>query len=144
MVPDGIYDLLAAAAKKRSLEDKIVALHTAFKVRPQTVSILKYALKDGLNFILPEGTPPYTPTNKDEDLQSVLPGEVRKLHHFIAGNSPGLRPLKREKLFIDILESVDPDDAKLLIDMKDKKLPFGRRLTKSHVKAAFPVAAKDW
>ena len=46
-------------------------------------------------------------------------------------------PLKRENLFIGILEAVHPDDAKLLLAMKEKKLPYSG-LTPKIINEAFP------
>jgi hypothetical protein len=46
-------------------------------------------------------------------------------------------------LFIEFLESLDPDDAELIIGMKDKKLPF-RGLTKKTVCEAFPKDTVGW
>ena len=45
--------------------------------------------------------------------------------------------------FVQLLESVDPDDAMLLVAMKDKTSPF-RNLTKELVMEAFPVDTKGW
>jgi hypothetical protein len=59
------------------------------------------------------------------------------------GEYPQMRPIKRETLFIEFLESLDPDDAELIIGMKDKKLPF-RGLTKKTVCEAFPKDTVGW
>ena len=53
------------------------------------------------------------------------------------GGNPNLKPLRREFLFIQLLESIDSEDAKLLLSVKDKKLPF-KGITEKIVRQAFP------
>jgi hypothetical protein len=66
----------------------------------------------------------------------MLPAELRRMYLFIDGGAPNLKPVRRESLWIELLECVDPEDAKLLNLIKDKKLPEG--LTADTVKKAFP------
>jgi hypothetical protein len=66
----------------------------------------------------------------------MLYGEARKMPIFLEGSS-NINPLKREKMFIDLLESITPEDAKLLVSIKDKKLPF-EGLTPETIKKAYP------
>jgi hypothetical protein len=40
-------------------------------------------------------------------------------------------------MFVEFLERLDPDDAKLILAMKDKKMPFPG-ITVQHVKEALP------
>lgn len=47
-----------------------------------------------------------------------------------------MKQTKRESLFINLLESLDPKEAKILIDAKDKKLDLG--LTKKVIDEVFP------
>jgi len=97
--------------------------------------ILKACFDPNIEFLLPEGEPPYTPTDLD-DQENMLYRESRKLHHFIRGGNDNLPQIKREKMFIDLLESVTPEDAKLLVSIKDKKLPYS--ISPSTVLKAYP------
>jgi len=97
-----------------------------------------------IEFLLPETDPPYKPNEKETDSQNVLKHEVRKLKYVV--NTPegtNLRPLKREVLFIELLESVDPDDAKLLLHVKNKGLPY-KGITKDVVSKAMPEITGKW
>jgi hypothetical protein len=67
----------------------------------------------------------------------MLYTEIRRLYLFVEGGNPNLSKLRREMLYIQLLESVDPNDAKLLNYVKDKKLPF-RGITAKIVNQAFP------
>ena len=52
--------------------------------------------------------------------------------------------LKRETQFVDFLESIDTDDAKLILYIKDKrKLPYSR-ITKKLFEDAWPALASTW
>ena len=53
-----------------------------------------------------------------------------------AGN-PNLKQLRREQLFIQMLESLHPLEADVLLQVKDKKLNY-RGLTYKLVKETFP------
>ena len=54
-----------------------------------------------------------------------------------------MKPLRRETMFIELLESVNKDDAKLLISIKDGKLPYNG-ITKKLVQEALPEQTKNW
>jgi hypothetical protein len=53
------------------------------------------------------------------------------------GKGDQIQGFKREKMFIDMLEAVHPEDAKLLIKMKDKQ-NLGKGITKKLVQEAYP------
>lgn len=98
-------------------------------------SVLVHALDPNIKWMLPEGAPPYTP-NEALDQHNRLYQEARKFYIFCDPNL-NLPKVKREMLFIEFLESIDPDDAKLMIAVKDKKIPFKGINTKL-VNEAFP------
>jgi len=83
--------------------------------------LFQYAFIPEQKFDLPEGDPPFkpdagpigmTPTNFTQ--------EVRKLYVFTKARE--LPRLRREQLFIQLLESVHPTEAKVLLAVKDQKL----------------------
>ena len=58
---------------------------------------------------------------------------------FVKGGNDNLNQLRRETMFVELLENIDPEDAKLLAAIKDKKMPEGYEgLDEKHVKKAFP------
>lgn len=103
---------------------------------PTLRTILQGAMHPAVKWLLPEGTPPYKPCDL-VDQQHRLFTEVRRLYLFQEGGNPNLKPIRREALFIELLESVDPEDAKLILAMKDKHLPFPG-ITPQVVNQAFP------
>ena len=98
---------------------------------PGLVNFCRFA-DPSLKWLVPEGAPPYKVSEYDEP--SVLYTEARRLYIFVEGG-PKLTSLRREQLFIELLETLDKDDAKLLIDLKDGKLPG--TLTYAILKRAF-------
>ena len=103
---------------------------------PPIQALLKFACDPKIKFLLPEGKTPYQPSPHAEEAHGVLPGEIRRLYLFVEGGNPNLNPLRRETLWVELLQHVNPSDAVLLDLMKDKKLPDG--LTVATVKKAFP------
>jgi len=98
-------------------------------------SFLHLAMGANIVWLLPEGAPPYKPAEHDE--WGILAKESRRMAIFIKGGQyDDLKQTRREKIFIDILEAVHKDDAKLLLLLKDKKLPEG--LDPKQVVKAFP------
>lgn len=104
--------------------------------------VLQYALDPRVKFILPRGVPPYKPTDH-LDQEGNLYRDFRKLSNFIEGGGyPDMHHIKRETLFIQFLEGLFPDDAKLICSVKDKKLPY-KGITAKIVNQAFPGLIKE-
>jgi len=99
-------------------------------------SMLRGAYDPKIVWLLPEGAPPYK-VNDLVDQQNRLYTEARKLYMFIEGGNPNLKQLRREALFIELLETLDPEDAKLLLAVKEKHIPYPG-VTKEVVTKAFP------
>jgi hypothetical protein len=103
------------------------------------IAMLQLAFDPNVKFQLPEGDPPYKPCEY-LDQQGMLYNSVRKIAMFLDPNSK-LPQLKKEVLFIGVLESLDPQDAKLLLAVKDKKMPY-KGITKKLVAETFPNLIK--
>ena len=102
---------------------------------PAVRAVLVHMFHPDIKFLLPEGEPPYK-KNQFED-PGRLYTEFRKFYLFCEGGHSDLPQWKREQLFVTLLESVDPDEAVLLLAMKEKKSPF-KNITPALVKEAFP------
>ena len=99
--------------------------------------ILKYTYDPNIKFLLPPGDPPYKSVVDETENPTYLYGLVRKLYLFVEGGNLNLKAQRREYLFIELLESVHPKEAELLLQMKDKKLKCNG-LTYNLVKETFP------
>lgn len=106
------------------------------RANPILANVLRFSMDPNIKWLLPEGDPPYKPC-EDANTEKRFMGEVRKLYLFVEGGNPNLKPLRRETIFVEMLESIHPDDAKLLLQMKDQKLPY-KKITTKLVREAYP------
>lgn len=83
------------------------------------MTILKLGFEPTIRFYLPESTPPYTPCPY-LDQQAMLYTATKKLSIFVEHTN--IHPYKLQTMFIKLLESLDPEDAKLMIAVKDKNI----------------------
>lgn len=129
-----ISEILENASKLKTKKEKIDYLRQYDNSALRNV--LLYALDPSIKFLLPEGAPPF---KKSEyfDGHGILYKEARKLYLFVEGGNPNLTNIRREQLFINLLESVEPKDAELLLNVKDKKIPYAG-INKALIKETFP------
>ena len=102
---------------------------------------LKGAFSEKLEWLLPEGSPPYTPNEAPVGTEHTwLKQEVKRMFHFLKGGNPQLSQMKRDNMFIQMLEGLSKEEAELLIWAKDNELnKHYKGLTANLVKEAF-----DW
>jgi hypothetical protein len=129
----GLHEIIEMAGKQVRKQQKIDVLRRYDS--PALRQLLKMALDPTIKWLLPEGKPPYTPCPY-MDQESRFYSEMRRMYLFLEGGNVNLTPLKRETLFIGILESLAPKDAELLLSAKEKKLPRG--INVQLVMEAFP------
>lgn len=129
----GIAQVLEMTSKQKNKQEKIAFLQNNFSSTLADLLIL--ALHPAVKWLLPEGSPPYTP-NDMEDQEFMMFRQVKKLYLFLDGGGNHLKQVQREKLFVDVLQSLAPKDAELLIAVKDKTLPYG--LTGAFIREALP------
>jgi len=140
---EGVAETLARIDKIKTKPKRIEEL-AKFKDDFPIKVILDMVYNPNIEFLLPETDPPYKPNEKESDSQNVLKHDIRKLK-YVVNTSEGnnLRQLKRELLFVELLESIDPDDAKLLLHVKNKSLPY-KGITKDVVSKAMPEITGKW
>jgi len=98
--------------------------------------LLKGTLDPKVKWDLPEGAPPYQPSSHSEPMASIF-RENTKFRYFVKNNNINISQIKREQIFIGILEAVHPKDAELVISMINKKPPV-KGLTFKIAQEAFP------
>ena len=64
--------------------------------------------------------------------------EYKNLYHFVQGGNTSLSTIRRETMFIQMLEGLHPREAEILCLIKDKKLTTKYKLTYEVVKEAYP------
>tara|TARA_R110000868_G_scaffold105345_2_gene289667 strand:+ start:622 stop:1053 length:432 start_codon:yes stop_codon:yes gene_type:complete len=130
-----VYEVLEAVEKASKKEDKITILqqNESWGLK----DVLRATYDDAIQFLLPPGGPPYTP-GQEGSIPSSLLKQNKNLTYIVKGGQGEKMPgFKREKIFINMLESVHPKDAELLIKMINKE-SLGKGITKKLVQEAFP------
>ena len=134
-----IYETLEKIDKlkqhKRKV-DQLAALEDSFI----ELSILQGAYNKNINLKMPPGSPPFE-TNEDAEEKEV----TKKAFTFMIQQVLNTKQAqwKREKIFTDFCKSINPQDAELIIAMKDKDLTtIFPTLTRGLVKEALPKYVK--
>ena len=113
-----------------------VALKAIGNLTPQLKELLKYTYRKDVNFDLPAGDPPYNEMETPAGMgHNRLPREMRKFQYFLPNN--GLNAVKRARIFIDMLEALSPEEAKLVLMVKNKKLTY-KGFNRKLVEEVFP------
>lgn len=83
--------------------------------------LLEYAFDPEKKFVLPDGDPPFKPDAGPLGMSPAnLLMEVKRFYVFCRKD---LKPIKRETLFVQLLENIHPTEAKLMLHVKDQTLP---------------------
>jgi len=139
---EGVAELLERVSKISSRKEKVDVLRKDHNLALE--NIVDLCFNPNLVFNLPEGSPPYTPQPKEMDAQGVLFANLRKFSIFLEnGPYKNLRPFQRENQFVQFLEMLDPDDAKLVLSIKEKKMPY-KGITRKLFEEAWPALASTW
>ena len=132
-----ISDLFKEVEKTTGRKAKVAKLQS-FEQNETFMTILQAAFDARVVWELPEGDPPYEEPEDMMDNTGGLYQEARKLYMFTKNSrSANIHSIKRERLFIEMLESIHPNEAKLLLSIKNKKVPY-KGITKKLIDEAFP------
>ena len=86
-------------------------------------SVCKMSFDPKIVSELPEGSPPFIENEAPEGTEHTkLSTEYKKLYRFCKGGDPSLQSMRREQLFVQMLEGLHKDEAKVVIEAKDKIL----------------------
>ena len=160
-----VYEVFDACSKQRTKAKKIEVLQRYS--HDSIMAVLIWNFDESVISLLPEGEVPYGNTREDNSVTGSLSdkindavgmmqesgsaslgsqdqgkasirAEYRKFYNFLKGGNNGLSSLRRETMFINILEGLHPLEAEILILVKDKKLTDKYKITKEVVSAAYP------
>ena len=130
-----VPEVLELVRQAKTKQEKVEILRA--NTHPALRDILRIQFDADVISVLPEGAPPY---EKDDAPAGHSSSSLFRLHkrfkYFFKGPVANqVKPIKRESLFIDALESMHPTESDLLVEAKDRKL---KGLTASLVNEAFP------
>ena len=159
------YEVLNAASKMRSNAKKVEVLQRYGD--PSLKAVFIWNFDETIETLLPEGEVPYGSNIEDETQSGSLSGKIddavgkmsemgsaslgsqdqgqtsirkefQKFYNFLKGGNPGMSSLRRESMFINILQGLHPLEAEILILVKDGKLTDKYKITKENVSEAYP------
>tara|TARA_B100000161_G_scaffold165478_1_gene118266 strand:- start:7 stop:609 length:603 start_codon:yes stop_codon:yes gene_type:complete len=160
-----VYEVFDACSKQRTKAKKIEVLQRY--AHDSIMAVLIWNFDESVISLLPEGEVPYGNTREDNSVTGSLSDKINdavgmmresgstslgsqdqgkasiraeytKFYNFLKGGNNGLNSLRRETMFINILEGLHPLEAEILILVKDKKLTDKYKITKEVVSAAYP------
>ena len=160
-----VFEVLDAASKQRSKAKKAEVLQR-YK-HPSLVTLFVWNYDSSIITLLPEGPVPYGTNRDDQNSTGTLSSriddavskmsemgstslgsqdqgkasiraEYKKFYNFCKGGNPSLSNLRRETMFINILEGLHPLEAEILILVKDKNLEAKYKISKEVVSTAYP------
>ena len=159
------FEVLHLASKQRSKAKKVEVLKRYED--PSLKAIFIWNFDESIISVLPDGEVPYTgyddQTTYSGTLTTKISEEVRKMHetgsfsmgatdkeghttirreyknfyHFLKGGNDSLNNIRRETMFINILEGLHPLEAEIVTLVKDKKLETKYKIPKEVVSEAY-------
>jgi hypothetical protein len=74
----------------------------------------------------------------DQQGHTTIRRESKNFYHFVQGGNSGINAIRRETMFINILQGLHPLEAEIITLVKDKKLETKYNISKDVVSAAYP------
>ena len=160
------FEVFNLASKQRSKAKKVEVLQKYGELSLKM--ILKWNFDTSITSVLPEGEVPYSgfddQRNMNLKLSEVISDEVRRMHEvgsfslgatdkeghttirreakhfyrFVRGGDDAMNAIRRETMFINILEGLHPLEAEIIVLVKDKNLETKYKVTKEIVSEAYP------
>lgn len=160
-----IFEILQVVNKQKSNARKVEALQKFND--PALKVILIWNFDESVVSLLPPGDVPYAATSEQNSFSGTLSAKIgdavskmgelgsnslgsqdqgrssirkeyQRFYNFVKGGNDSLSSLRRETMFINILQGLHPLEAEILILCKDKKLSEKYKLTKELVAEAYP------
>jgi hypothetical protein len=130
-------EILSKLSKIKSKKDKVS--HLKHYNDASLRMVIKSSFDPKIKWSLPAGDVPYKANDAPEGTEhTMLISEARKLFHFIKGGNNQINGMKRESMFVQMLEGLNENEATLLIAAKDKSLhQLYKGLSKNVVMEAF-------
>lgn len=133
-----ISEILQKAHNAKTKSEKVKILQENNSQALRSLFIWNY--DDSVKTALPDGEVPYRPNPAPMGTEhTLLEKEARKFYYFIKGGADNLPSMKKENMFIQMLEGLHEEEAKVLCLVKDKQLGKRYRITKAVVETAFPT-----
>ena len=132
-----LTEILQKVSSAKTKKEKVELLQEYNSQGLRSLLIINF--DDSLEFLLPEGEVPYTPNDAPAGTEHTrLTQEYRGLYRFFKGGDASIKGMRREQLFVQLLEGLHEDEANMLVSACNKDLQSKYRVTKAVVAEAFP------
>ena len=132
-----LTEILQKVSSAKTKKEKIDLLQQYNSQGLRSLLIINF--DDSLEFLLPEGEVPFTPNDAPAGTEHTrLTQEYRGLYRFFKGGDASIKGMRREQLFVQLLEGLHADEANMLVSACNKDLQSKYRITKAVVAEAFP------
>lgn len=133
-----ISEILRKVSNAKTKKEKVDLLQR--HNTPALRQLLIWNFDESVISMVPEGVVPYTPNDAPVGTDHTrLEQEYRGFYRFVKGGADRLPSLKRESLFVQLLEGLSAEEAELLCLVKDGILTSKyKRITKAVIVEAFP------
>ena len=136
-----LSEILQKVSSAKTKKEKVELLREYNNNGLRAVLIINF--DESLKFLLPEGEVPFTPNDAPAGTDHTrLDHEYRGLYRYFKGGDNTLKGMRREQMFVQLLEGLHKDEAEMLVLACNKDLQSKYRITKQAVSEAFP--AIEW
>ena len=116
-----LSEILRKVSNAKTKKEKIDLLRK--HNTPALRQLLIWNFDESVVSMVPEGEVPYTPNDAPVGTDHTrLEQEYRGFYRFVKGGQDRLPSLKRESMFVQLLEGLSAEEAELVCLVKDKKL----------------------
>ena len=132
-----LTEILQKVSSAKTKKEKVDLLQEYNNDGLRAVLIINF--DESLKFLLPEGEVPFKPNDAPAGTEHTrLDHEYRGLYRYFKGGDSTLKGMRREQLFVQLLEGLHEDEANLLVSACNKDIQSKYRVTKAVVAEAFP------
>ena len=132
-----LTEILQKVSSAKTKKEKVDLLQEYNNDGLRAVLIINF--DESLKFLLPEGEVPFKPNDAPAGTEHTrLTQEYRGLYRFFKGGDASIKGMRREQLFVQLLEGLHADEANMLVSACNKDLQSKYRITKAVVAEAFP------
>tara|TARA_B100001113_G_scaffold175140_1_gene143505 strand:+ start:1039 stop:1494 length:456 start_codon:yes stop_codon:yes gene_type:complete len=132
-----ITEILQKVSSAKTKKEKVDLLQEYNNNGLRSILIINF--DESLKFLLPEGDVPFNANEAPAGTDHTrLDHEYKGLYRYFKGGDSTIKSMKREQLFVQLLEGLHKDEAELLILACNKELQSKYRVTKAVVEQAFP------
>jgi len=160
-----VFEVFDVVSKQKTNARKVEALQKF--AHPCIKSLFIWNFDDTIKSALPPGDVPYAAVDEMDSFKGTLSEKIadavekmgelgtrslgsqdqgrssirkeyQRFYNFVKGGNDGLSSLRRETMFINVLQGLHPLEAEIICLVKDKRLEEKYKISKQNVSDAYP------